>query len=301
MKSHVSLAALGALLSLSACGAMREDPEWVYPADMQQGAAPVPYPQQGYPDYPAAMPQPGGPPPSSGPQGTSQTDPTESRYDQVGYASVRGLASEDPATASQVVAVHPVLPTGTFVEVTALDSGRTILVLVTGAMAPGRGEIALSPAAAQQLGIRDTTPVRVRKVNPSAQDQAAVRAGGAAPPRIDAPEPLLVGLRNRLGAAPPAVAAAPPVQGAAPGAGYPPPGAAPAAATPRGRYYVQVAALSNQSRAQSLAQSLGGFVQPARGLYRVQMGPFATAAEAESARARAAQRGFGDARVFTND
>jgi rare lipoprotein A len=76
-----------------------------------------------------------------------------------------------------------------------------------------------------------------------------------------------------------------------------PPAARPAAS---GRFIVQVAALSNASRAQALAQSLGGFVKPGGGLHRVQLGPFATAGEAEAARRRAAGAGYGDARVQAN-
>ncbi|RYD47868.1 MAG: SPOR domain-containing protein, partial [Sphingomonadales bacterium] len=46
------------------------------------------------------------------------------------------------------------------------------------------------------------------------------------------------------------------------------------------------------------AQSMGGFVKPGGGLYRVQLGPFATRGEAEAARRRAAGAGYGDARVI---
>ena len=68
----------------------------------------------------------------------------------------------------------------------------------------------------------------------------------------------------------------------------------------RGGLVVQVAALSNAANAQSLAQSMGGFVKPGGGLYRVQLGPFATRGEAEAARQRAAGAGYGDARVIAN-
>ncbi|MBA14958.1 MAG: hypothetical protein CMN73_01210 [Sphingomonas sp.] len=274
-----------------------------YPAQQGAGASYAPpgaqpqYPQQqdARQDYPA-----GGPPPSSGPQGSSQHQDDELRYDQVGYAEVRGVASGDPAASQQVVAVHPSLPAGTFVEVTALDTGRTILVMVTGGMQPGGSIIALSPGAAQQLGISRVAGVRVRKVTPPAQDEAALRAGSPATPRIDAPESLLVPLRKQLGA-PPTVASAPapsPYQPPRPGVVYRP---TPTTAAPpaTGGFYVQVAALSNGARAQELAQSLGGFVEQTRGLYRVRMGPYPSRSAAEGGRAQAVRRGFGDARIVT--
>ncbi|QIG80289.1 SPOR domain-containing protein [Stakelama tenebrarum] len=271
------------------------------------GASGQPYARQQYPtqqDYGQ-----GGPPPSAGPQGSSRPQADEVRYDEVGYAELRGVASGDPSAARQVVAVHPRLAPGSFVEVTALDSGRTILVMITGRMQGGRSIIALSPGAAQQLGISSVAGVRVRSVTPPAQDEAALRAGGAAPARIDAPESLLVPLRKQLGAAPPATVAGPSPyaqqppasESSQPGAAYQPPyRPTPSASPPSGGgFFVQVAALSNAARAQELAQSLGGFVEPTRGLYRVRMGPYPSRTAAEGGRAIAVRRGFGDARIVT--
>src|SRR3546814_5799298 len=96
-------------------------------------------------------------------------------YDEVGYAGRYGddLAGKptangedfDPAAIS---AAHKTLPLPSYVEVTALDTGRTILVRVNdrGPMANDR-LIDLSPAAADQLGLKDgVTGVRVRRVHP---------------------------------------------------------------------------------------------------------------------------------------
>lgn len=259
-----------------------------------------------------------GPPPSDGPQGSSQSMPGDGRYDAVGYAVVRGVSAGEEA-AGHVVAIHAGLPAGSFVEVTALDTGHTILVLVTGQMDPGAGAlIGLSPAAARQLGMAATTlPVRIRRVSPTAQDQAALLSGGAATPRMDAPEALLVPLRRRIPVAPMTdIATPPPGAQPAPGASFPPPGSSgtaspvtaaptqplpaqsPAAAAPaRSGRFVQIAALSNLRNAQALAASVGGFVRSAGTLHRVQIGPFATAVDAERARADMARRGYPDARI----
>jgi rare lipoprotein A len=233
---------------------------------------------------------------ATGPSGSSQGG--ETRYDEVGYAGVR---TGDGGTA--VVAAHRSLPPNSFLEVTSLETGRTILVLVTGSMPGADHPIDLSPAAAQLLGASGTSiPVRIRKVTPPPVDQAALRNGQAASERSDAPPVLLTALRKRL----PARGG----YGAATAPGYaraaPPPPRVPASSRPApaargGNWYVQVAALSNGARAQSLASSLGGFVRPGGGLYRVQMGPFRSAGEANAARSRAAQSGFGDARVFTQN
>lgn len=230
---------------------------------------------------------------ASGPRGTADG---RQRSDEVGYAGTRGVQGEGADGA--VVAVHRSLPAGTIVEVTNLESGRTILVLVTGAMGEGTNLIDLSPGAARQLGATSPeTPVRVRRVNASPQDENALQAGRPAADRPDTPPVLLNALRKALPAAavaqrPAPTYTRPTTTGRA--------GAVRAAPT-RGGYYVQVAALSNAANAQGLAQSLHGFVKPGGGLYRVQMGPFRTAGEAQAARADAARRGYGDARVFTQN
>lgn len=232
---------------------------------------------------------------ATGPRGSS----ADIRYDEVGYAGVRPVAGG--AMADAVVAVHRSLPPGSFVEVTSLDTGKTILAMVTGSMAPGADHpIDLSAGAARLLGYSSagTIPVRIRVATATGPDQAALRSGRPASERPDSPPVLLTALRKHLPGASAGVAAAP-----TPGYAAPTRPATPRAAPPRaasGRYFVQVAALSNAARAQSLAQSMGGFVKPGGGLYRVQLGPFATAAQAQAARQRAAGAGYGDARVLAN-
>jgi len=315
MKSKISLAA-ASLLLLAGCGGGRGHadygPETASSQDAPAGktwGGPVPDAQPPGPgaayDAPqSAAPMAGDPTiGATGPRGSSQPDPGERRYDEVGYAGVRSVAGGGPRDEA-VAAVHPSLPANSYVEVTSLDNGRTILVVVTGTGGTGH-VIDLSPGAARQLGYDKpgTIPVRVRAVMASPQDQVALRSGRAADARADAPPVLVNALRKRLSAPPvldraenPPLAARPPVATRRPA---PPRAAPPARPAATGRYFVQVAALSAAGRAQTLAQSMGGFVKAGGGLYRVQLGPFATAGEAQAARGRAARAGYGDARIFT--
>lgn len=261
------------------------------PAPQPRRAYTPPPQQQAWQDAPIADPADG----ASGPRGSSQRGAGEDRYDEVGYAGVRGVSGGAESSGS-VVAVHRSLPAGSFVEVTSLETGRTILVLITGPMGANDRPMDLSSAAAQLLGSNSSMiPVRIRKVNPSAMDQNALRAGHPASERFDTPPVLLNALRKQL--PPGGYAAAPAPAPAGPSYGRP----APPRPAARGSLYVQVAALSNQARAQSVASSLGGFVRPGGGLFRIQMGPFASAAQAEQARRSAAAQGFADARVFTQN
>ena len=231
---------------------------------------------------------------ASGPAGTSYRSGGEARYDEVGYAGVRAVEGGEGSAA--VVAVHSTLPAGTFVEVTSLDTGRTILVLITGSMNGADHSIDLSPGAARQLGANGSTiPVRVRRANAAPPDQMLLRSGQPASERGDTPPVLLNALRKQLPAAP-GIASAP----APSDYSRPAPPSRPAAPS-GGGYYVQIAALSNAARAQQLAKTFGGFVRAGGGFNRVQMGPFRSAGEAESARQRAIGGGFPDARVFTQN
>ncbi len=218
----------------------------------------------------------------------------EARLDDIGMGG--------RTTGSGVFVVHRTLAPGTFVEVTALDTGRIILAQVRHGPALPPDRIAdLSPAAADALGVAEAPLValRVRPVTPSPQDQTVLRGGGAVA-RLDAPEPLLVALRKRL----PVIArpsremarhtVAPPARTPRPFRPVAPTSAAPATGT----WFVQVAALSDATRAEQLAKSVGGVVRRTATLYRVQAGPFATRAAADTARGRLVARGFGDARTI---
>ena len=75
----------------------------------------------------------------------------------------------------------------------------------------------------------------------------------------------------------------------------PAPVAAPAAQT--GKFAVQVGAFSNQANAKAAASKVGGSVSAAGKLWRVRMGPYATAAQAKAALAKARSAGYSDARI----
>lgn len=115
-------------------------------------------------------------------------------YDAVGYA-----AADEGAGVS---AAHRTLPLPSYAEVTSLETGKTILVRIErrGPMS-GKSLVGLSSAALEQLGAGEGTPVRLRRVNPPEAHRAELRAGRAAPERIDTPKGLVEVLRRKLPAA----------------------------------------------------------------------------------------------------
>ena len=131
-------------------------------------------------------------------------------YDAVGYAGWYGEELQGNKTANgetfvpeAITAAHQTLPLPSYVEVTALDSGRTILVRINDRGPFSRGRIIdLSRGAAEELGIRGQghAAVRVRAVDPSEKDRKKLRKGKPAEgrPRVGADE--LAVLRARLAA-----------------------------------------------------------------------------------------------------
>ena len=258
-------------------------------------------------------------------------------YDEVGYASWYGRELEGKSTAngeaflpSGVSGAHKTLPLPTYVEVTALDTGKTILVRINdrGPFANDR-LIDLSEGAARQLGImgQGAVGVRVRKVNPIEQERAVLRAGQAAAQRIETPESLLRVLRSKLAALPRPVDAAPATVMRRPGAdgtrssgregrfiveGKSDHGAAPlrrkvaSGVAPGDRdiasepgYVVQVAAFSSRQRADDLARRIDADVSPGRnGLFRVRYGPFMNEQAAQSGLEKARKHGYSGAMIY---
>ena len=141
--------------------------------------------------------------------GVTYTPSDTMNYDAVGKAVLAAAAD-----ASRISGAHRTLPVPSYVEVTSLDSGRTILVRLDqrGPMS-GDGLVALSPMAWAQLGlpvggsaaanVDANTNVRVRRVNPPEQERALLRTGQTAPLRMDTPAGLLAALRRKLGVEPP--------------------------------------------------------------------------------------------------
>lgn len=318
--------AIASLAFLTACGfGGNERPD---PAISTIAAAP-----ETVTDGPAML---GAPYTENGVTYTPQDNPL---YDDVGFA---GIISSDRAgkttvngenyNASSISAAHRTLPIPSYVEVTALDSGRTILVRVN-----DRGPLAkdniiqLSEGAAQQLGLNDVAPaaVRVRRVNPPEQERAVLRSGARATERIETPDQLLRVLRAKVAKPPVLVAsaddetpakakAAPPKATKAPEpvkkavsakkdsvpAKAPEPAKEKSKATSTPGYIVQIAALSSRTRADALAAKVGGTVtsQPGSGsksgLFRVRLGPFATKSEADQKLASVQKNGYPTARLY---
>lgn len=233
-------------------------------------------------------------------------------YDAVGYAIA--------ADGAGVAGGHRTLPYPSYVEVTALDSGKTALVRVDrrGPMS-GDALIELTPMARDQLGLApgQRAAVRVRRVNPPEFERALLRTGQQAPARMDTPQGLLAALKRKLAPAPvlsapmaPAIVDLPPslptAHAAAPKPVVPPkPRQEPvAAAQPKPPaptttlHTVQVAAFSTRDRAETAARQIGGAVSSSGRLWRVRIGASSTA-EAQAALAKVRRAGYADARVLT--
>ncbi len=239
------------------------------------------------------------PPAGEGPRGSSQLAAGETRYDAVGYAGRSDLAGTSIASAE--------LSSGSYAEVTKLDTGKTIVVAVA-AGEVARGMVAmLSPGAMTALGAGDgRLAVRVRKVTPTPQDVVQLRGGTAASFRAEAPASLLVALRKKL---PVSIAATSqpkpvkPVKAPQPtkpvpvSAPKPPPAGPARVAKPTSGYVVQVAALSSAARAAVVARALGGTVVPGPPVWRVRLGPYPDMAAATRARADAARAGYAGGQI----
>ena len=255
--------------------------------------------------------------------GKSYTPVDTMNYDAVGFAGI------DPGAVSGISAAHRTLPLPSYVEVTALDSGKTILVRLErrGPMAGSR-LIDLSAGAIAQLGSSGNEPfaVRVRRVNPPEAERALLRAGQTAAMRMETPRSLLAVLVRKLDqqgggvalpprtqpsplASPsPAAVAAKPATAPKPAPAITPTAAPTSAAPPKpvvaahtGSLVVQVAAFSTRERAAAASAKIGGQVSQSGRLWRLRMGPFASQPEAASALAKAKSAGYSDARIQRAD
>jgi len=267
--------------------------------------------------------------------GVTYTPQDNPLYDDVGYAGVVAAERAGKSTVNgelyniaSISAAHRTLPVPSYVEVTALDSGRTILVRVNDRGPVDKDNvIQLSEGAAQQLGLNTAAPaaVRVRRVNPPEQEKAVLRTGARATERIETPDQLLRVLRNKIAKPPVLVASveelapakvttpsvkatknpepakkAPAVKKAPVATKAPEPAKAKAQTPALGGYIIQIAALSSRARADALASKVGGSVssQPGSALFRVRLGPFATKGEADQKLASVQKNGYPTARVY---
>ena len=142
-------------------------------------------------------------------RGTTYVPAAAPGYDAMGYASWYGSESGNRTANGEqfrpgwITAAHTTLPLPTYVEVTALDTGRRIIVRVNdrGPFARGR-VIDLSRGAAEELGMKEQghAPVRVRRVEPSEKDRDRLRRGKPAASLAPVPERELQRLRAQLAA-----------------------------------------------------------------------------------------------------
>ena len=142
-------------------------------------------------------------------RGTTYVPAAAPAYDALGYASWYGSESGNRTANGEqfrpgwITAAHTTLPLPTYVEVTALDTGRRIIVRVNdrGPFALGR-VIDLSRGAAEELGMKAQghAAVRVRRVEPSEKDRERLRKGKPAAALPPLPPRDLQNLRARLAA-----------------------------------------------------------------------------------------------------
>jgi rare lipoprotein A len=239
----------------------------------------------------------------------------EPGYAQTGTASWYGPQFHGQRTASgetfdqtALTAAHPTLPIPSLVQVTNLENGREIIVRVND-RGPFTGSrlIDLSRGAAQALGFEEAghARVHVRYLGPAPRRVNADGSPAPASPPSPAPvAPATVEEEGPRSLLPPSS-----VQPETELAGAPvenhrllpaPSYTAPATA---GAYYVQVGAFSDLSNAHRVRDAVGAagpvvvdVRHSASGaeLFRVRVGPWNTAAEADEARRELASLGYGE-------
>ena len=207
-------------------------------------------------------------------------------YEATGHASWYGDELRGRKTASGerfnpdgLSAAHRTLPLQSYVEVTTLDTGRTILVRIND-RGPYHGNrlIDLSHGAARQLGIvgHGARLVRVRRVEPSANEKRALRNGRSVCATVSGND--LDRLRDRNNwAAPPSTRATLPAGG--------------------GPYFIRVGTFLSKTRATLMARRLGAALFKTDGLYQVRLGPYPDRSKINAALAPLAARGYSDVRI----
>lgn len=144
-------------------------------------------------------------------RGTTYIPAEDATYDMLGYASWYGnesgkrTANGERFRPGWATAAHTTLPLPSYVEVTALDTGRRIIVRVNdrGPFAGSSRIIDLSRGAAEQLGLRAVgkAAVRVRRVEPDEKDRERLRHGKAARPLLPVSDAVRANLLSQVTAA----------------------------------------------------------------------------------------------------
>ncbi|WP_322965914.1 septal ring lytic transglycosylase RlpA family protein [Sphingomonas fuzhouensis] len=192
------------------------------------------------------------------------------KYDATGRASWYGheLAGRRTATGKRfnpddVMIAHRSLPLDSMVEVTDVDTGRTIVARV-GDRGPGRADRVadLSLGAARLLGTnrRAVANIRLRALTPGLDRPGLILAGASAVPPV----------------------------------------ARPIALDPQARYRVQIASFSSHARAQALARRFDARATAAGRVWRVERSGM-NAESAKALRDAAVEAGYDDARILHQD
>ena len=144
-------------------------------------------------------------------RGVTYTPAAAPGYDALGFAGWYGhesgnrTANGEKFRAKAITGAHTTLPLPSYVEVTSLETGRTIVVRINDRGPFTRGRIVdLSRGAADRLGLRaaGTAAVRVRRIDPPERDRTRLRDGKAADSRPDASADELARLRAQWRATP---------------------------------------------------------------------------------------------------
>ncbi len=244
-------------------------------------------------------------------------------YDQTGIASWYGKPFHGERTANgevydmySLTAAHTTLPMPSFVRVTNLENGRSIIVKVNdrGPFVPGR-IIDMSFESAQLLGFDQKGTARVRVQAVPAATETLIAAKGAAPRAAPAPQiaavPTQVVARTEL---PPVAGIAvaplpPPVLAARPNANKV--NVAPQVSlvkVAQSSIYVQAGAFASYDNAAKLSQELAAYgpvaISPVaaggRQLYRVRVGPIDNVDRADAALSGLLARGHTEARIVVD-
>jgi rare lipoprotein A len=198
-------------------------------------------------------------------------------YEATGLASWYGDELRGRKTANgeifnpeEMTAAHRTLPMSSWVEVTTLDTGKSLRVRIND-RGPFHGKriIDLSKAAARRLGMlsHGARLVRVRRVDGIGRGSEDTVRGR------DLDE-----LRSRNGWTPSksTVTSIP--------TGGPP-------------YFILVGTFSGRNRAETMAAQLGADLAVANGLFQVRLGPFDNAEKVKAALVPLAAKGYSDVRI----
>ena len=221
-------------------------------------------------------------------------------YDEVGVASWYGAEFHGRYTANgelfdmnKLTAAHRTLPLPSYVRVTNLQNGRSLILRVNDRGPFARDRILdVSRRAAQLLGFErsGTARVRVEAVSEKAEKPDA--------PPVSRPDEVVVSEARRIE----------PSAGSVISGDLAPVSVTPVDAVPLSGVFVQVGAFGTEQKAQEVrdrAATLGtATIVPisigGRTLYRVRLGPYGSDRDAETARAQVSADGFPDARIVND-